>query len=303
MIQLEPRLGQPVVAISVFPSHSVLRLCAASALVVRATVRKDACCVVASGSMQAAVRLLGQSLRAEDLLLAGPGARMDLFIRHGATLFALIATCPRSMPRRALRVCANAEAIGGDAATVFSYMKGSQECVVDTDAELVGCLQRLAAGANAPGIEGAFRTPRVSAVISACRLVDERFPAALSLDDLSRYCCVAERTLEYGFKHVYGTTPLSFIRSQRLTRSRLALLYAKHPASISQTARAFGFTHMGQYCRDYRRLFGETPSMTLARREGCRSLKGIEHRQESLTGPSTPDPRGGRRGPSDRGRT
>jgi len=108
--------------------------------------------------------------------------------------------------------------------------------------------------------------PRVSAVFSACRFVEECFPAPLSLADLSRYCGVAERTLEYGFKHVYGTTPLAFIRSQRLTRSRLALLNPKRPASISQTARAFGFTHMGQYCRDYRRLFGETPSMTLARR-------------------------------------
>ena len=106
---------------------------------------------------------------------------------------------------------------------------------------------------------------RVSAVVSACRLVDKRFPAPVTLTELSRHCGVAERTLEYGFRQVYDTTPLAFIRSQRLTRNRMALLGARATTSISDTARACGFTHMGQYCKDYRRLFGETPSMTLAR--------------------------------------
>ena len=106
---------------------------------------------------------------------------------------------------------------------------------------------------------------RVSAVVSACRLVDKRFPAPVTLTELSRHCGVAQRTLEYGFRQVYDTTPLAFIRSQRLTRNRMALLGARASTSISDTARACGFTHMGQYCKDYRRLFGETPSMTLAR--------------------------------------
>jgi AraC-like DNA-binding protein len=106
---------------------------------------------------------------------------------------------------------------------------------------------------------------RVSAVVSACRLVDKRFPVPVTLTELSRHCGVAQRTLEYAFRHVYDTTPLAFIRSQRLTRNRMALLGARANNSISDTARACGFTHMGQYCKDYRRLFGETPSMTLAR--------------------------------------
>ena len=106
---------------------------------------------------------------------------------------------------------------------------------------------------------------RVSPVVSACRLVDKRFPAPFTLTELSRHCGVAQRTLEYAFRQVYDTTPLAFIRSQRLTRNRMALLAARASTSISDTARACGFTHMGQYCKDYRRLFGETPSMTLAR--------------------------------------
>ena len=116
--------------------------------------------------------------------------------------------------------------------------------------------------------------PRVSAVVSACRLVDERFPAPISLAELSRHCGVAERTLEYGFRQVYDTTPLAFVRSQRLTRNRTALLGSRATTSISDSARACGFTHMGQYCKDYRRLFGETPSMTLERARLFRERAG-----------------------------
>jgi AraC-like DNA-binding protein len=97
--------------------------------------------------------------------------------------------------------------------------------------------------------------------------VDKRFPSPVALTELCRHCGVAQRTLEYAFRHVYDTTPLAFIRSQRLTRNRMALLSARASTSISDTARACGFTHMGQYCKDYRRLFGETPSTTLARRQ------------------------------------
>ena len=104
---------------------------------------------------------------------------------------------------------------------------------------------------------------RVSAVMSACRLIEREFPAALTLNELSRSSGVGERTLEYGFREVYGTTPLNFVRSLRLTRSRMALLRAKSYTPINEIASAFGFKHMGQYSRDYRRWFGETPSMTL----------------------------------------
>ena len=67
------------------------------------------------------------------------------------------------------------------------------------------------------------------------------------------------------FREVYGTTPLNFVRSLRLTRSRMALLRARSYTPINEIASAFGFKHMGQYSRDYRRWFGETPSMTMSR--------------------------------------
>ncbi len=103
-----------------------------------------------------------------------------------------------------------------------------------------------------------------------------RFPAPVTLTELCRACGVAQRTLEYGFRQVYETTPLAYMRSQRLTRNRMALLAANADTSIGDTARACGFTHMGQYCKDYRRLFGETPSMTVARGRLMRERAAVE---------------------------
>lgn len=117
---------------------------------------------------------------------------------------------------------------------------------------------------------------RVAAVAVACRMVATRFPAPVKLTELCRACGVAQRTLEYGFRQVYETTPLAYMRSQRLTRNRMALLAANADTSIGDTARACGFTHMGQYCKDYRRLFGETPSMTVARGRLMRERAVVE---------------------------
>jgi AraC-like DNA-binding protein len=45
----------------------------------------------------------------------------------------------------------------------------------------------------------------------------------------------------------------------------MALQRAKRYTPINEIASAFGYEQIGQYSRDYRRWFGETPSMTLAR--------------------------------------
>jgi AraC-like DNA-binding protein len=45
----------------------------------------------------------------------------------------------------------------------------------------------------------------------------------------------------------------------------MALQRAKRDTPINELASAFGYQQIEQYSRDYRRWFGETPSMTLAR--------------------------------------
>ena len=228
----------------------------------RGTVHKDHSCLLLSASQQAAIRFLGQPLGANELMLAGAGASLDLFVPSGADVHILVAEAREGISRRALRICE--DTAGDEIANLARYIKHPDQHHTGVDARLVNHLRHAVTKSSTP-LDRNGNTLRISAVVSACRLIEKRFPEPVTLSDLSRHCGVAERTLEYGFKQVYGTTPLAFVRNQRLTRSRMALLRAKASASISQIARSFGFTHMGQYSSDYRRLFGETPSMTRAR--------------------------------------
>lgn len=80
-----------------------------------------------------------------------------------------------------------------------------------------------------------------------------------------KYLCkligVSERTLQYTFLEQYGMGPKAYINVMRLNGVRRELQTRK---KVSDAANAWGFWHMGQFARDYRILFGELPSQTLA---------------------------------------
>ncbi len=263
LIQLGPHREPTLASSASSRSHRILRLHAGNALAVRGTVHKACSCVVLSTSQQA-VRLLGQPLGTSDLMLAGAGAAIDLFVPSGAELFILVVESGAGISGRGVRICQDADESARAVARLAQWITEPDRDRSDVAETLATHVRRVVTTSRIVRV-GTADPLRVSAVVSACRLVERRLPAPITLTDLSRHCGVAERTLEYGFQQVYDTTPLAFVRSQRLTRSRTALLHAAASTSISETARALGFTHMGQYSRDYRRLFGETPSMTLAR--------------------------------------
>ncbi|MEO1091347.1 MAG: helix-turn-helix domain-containing protein [Pseudomonadota bacterium] len=84
--------------------------------------------------------------------------------------------------------------------------------------------------------------------------------------DLTRHAGVSERTLEYAFRERYRLTPAAFVKAIRLARVRQELRNADPvDGRVGEAMAANGFYHVGQFARDYRRLFGELPSTTLAR--------------------------------------
>lgn len=257
LIQLGPRSGETLISCSVHPTHRVLWIRAGSALVLRGNVHRSNCCAWLSAEPRTPVRLLGMPMGVSDMILAGPAARMDLLVPEGAA-FSCLVVVNEHLARRTLRIC-------GDDTRLSRFLRSRESIRGDFDDTLDDELRHAGATARPLHLERIARTQAISAVVAACQIIDKRFPAAITLSELARRCQVSQRTLEYGFKQVYGTTPMAFIRSQRLTRNRSALLRAAARTSISETARQCGFTHMGQYSRDYRRMFGETPSLTLAR--------------------------------------
>lgn len=115
-----------------------------------------------------------------------------------------------------------------------------------------------------PQLERA-RLQRHLAVIRACAFVDEHLHSPIALMDLCEAAGVSTRALEYGFRDFYGLGPMAYVRNLRLCRVRHDLLDpARNEDSVSRAARRWSFTHMGQFSHDYRALFGEMPSKTLA---------------------------------------
>jgi AraC-like DNA-binding protein len=252
-VQLGPRSEGTLISCDAFRMHRILRLEAGSALGIHGAVHEACSCVLLSATPEPAPRFMGKPLRVTDLVLAGAGARMNLFVPIAAMVFILIVPGREIISARALRICDE----GGG--------QGLIQCIKQHGrtggAPLLSHFRDAVARSHALTAASA----RLPAVILACNLIERYLPKAPTLDELSRKSGLGARALVHCFREVYGTTPLNFSRSLRFTRSRMALLRAKAYTPIHEIASAFGFKNMGQYSRDYRHRFGETPSMTLAR--------------------------------------
>jgi AraC-like DNA-binding protein len=88
---------------------------------------------------------------------------------------------------------------------------------------------------------------------------------AITLADVSRYVNASRRTLTQAFQETLALAPMTYLKLLRLNRVHQTLQrQTVQPTKIVDVANDHGFWHMGQFARDYRQLFGELPSQTLA---------------------------------------
>lgn len=107
----------------------------------------------------------------------------------------------------------------------------------------------------------------------ACRIVrraEERFAAAgerpVSLADLCEAAGVSASSLYRAFDIARGVPPLEYFRKRRLMDARLRLLRsAPSRGSVKRAALSAGLTELGRFSVEYRQLFNEAPSVTLAK--------------------------------------
>lgn len=97
------------------------------------------------------------------------------------------------------------------------------------------------------------------------RHLDTHPDTPVTMDALCQLTHASRRTLQYSFTSILGISPLQFLRLTRLNRVRRALLAAEPPQTVTEIATYWGFYHLGQFARDYKRLFGEAPSQALYR--------------------------------------
>ena len=73
---------------------------------------------------------------------------------------------------------------------------------------------------------------------------------------------------------MFGISPHRYLKLRRMSLVLGTLLASAGPwRSVKAAALSYGFWHLGQFAHDYRAIFGELPSATLARANGSISTR------------------------------
>ena len=106
---------------------------------------------------------------------------------------------------------------------------------------------------------------RARSIRLALDFIEDHADEPPSIQDICRVSGVSWRTLNYAFHEKFGITPKQYLQATRLQRVRERILRSDPSSAIAEIAAHWGFWHMGQFARDYRKQFGELPSETLFR--------------------------------------
>ena len=106
--------------------------------------------------------------------------------------------------------------------------------------------------------------------LTIVKRAEDRFNALIdssqapSLADLCAAANVSKTILYEAFDRIAGMPPLQYFRVRRLNRAHDKLdNQAYRPGGVSKIAGELGFKELGRFAVEYKRLFGESPSVTL----------------------------------------
>ena len=131
----------------------------------------------------------------------------------------------------------------------------------------------LAAASDPAPLDASHRAVRrrVALVAQAEEVLSARLGTPLYSDDLQQALGVPMRTLHNAFVAVHGMSVHRYLRLRRLHLARAALRAGNGSVShVKIAALSHGFWHLGRFAQEYRDLFGELPSQTMARGQAAR---------------------------------
>jgi len=96
--------------------------------------------------------------------------------------------------------------------------------------------------------------------------LDQPGQGRVTVDTFVDAMAVSRRQLFRAFKTQLGVTPNHFVKYHRLSRIRRELVRPKSgPVTVASIAQTWSITELGRFAGEYRAMFGELPSETLAR--------------------------------------
>lgn len=87
-----------------------------------------------------------------------------------------------------------------------------------------------------------------------------------SIPDICGATSLSWRSLDRAFREYFGVGPKRYMMNFRLTNVRRSLRNQPPGAAIFEVANSWGFWHMGDFAREYRKMFSELPRETLRHR-------------------------------------
>lgn len=99
----------------------------------------------------------------------------------------------------------------------------------------------------------------------AREIVNFRQENPISVAELCESLSMSRRSLQYHFEQAVHTSPVAYLRAERLNGVRHMLKTAN---SVTEAATHWGFWHFGHFSHEYKIMFGELPSVTFKRFHG-----------------------------------
>ena len=107
---------------------------------------------------------------------------------------------------------------------------------------------------------------RAQAIARTLEYIEQNRCEDVSVSEICAVTGTSWRTLDRAFLERFGLGPKAYLQRARLSGARTELSASKKGTLlVSDIANKWGFWHMGQFARDYRKLYGELPSETLER--------------------------------------
>lgn len=141
---------------------------------------------------------------------------------------------------------------------------GSDHLGPEDEEDLALALVLATSGTAAKAVCGAPRM-RDRVLRRALDVIEAKTDSPPSIRELCVLCDTSWPTLDRAFVERFGVSPKTYVTALRLNRVRQDLVSRNFEGKVADAANRWGFWHMGQFAKDYRKFFKRLPSEELNR--------------------------------------
>ncbi|MBW4595584.1 MAG: AraC family transcriptional regulator [Brasilonema angustatum HA4187-MV1] len=115
-----------------------------------------------------------------------------------------------------------------------------------------------------------LKTSSITRIHYAREILQSRLENPPSLPELGQMVGASDRTLQRGFRQLFGMTVFGYLTDKRMERAEQ--IFRQGDVTVAEVANQVGYSHLGHFAIAFKRKFGITPSECLA---GQKSLSGL----------------------------